>query len=249
MLIDTHCHVHSLDYPLKKEDVLERARNVGVKQMICVGTGIEDSKQAIEFSDQNEGVYAAIGIHPGESLLFDDILRDLAKSNEKIVAIGEIGLDYHYGIENKDKQINLFENQLQVAIDFDLPVLFHVRDSFDDFLAVVRNFPNVRGVVHSFSDDLANLKKVLAAEFFVGVNGIATFAKSAEQREVYCHVPIEKMLLETDAPYLTPAPFRGTLNEPAYVSVVADWLAQNRGISKREIEEATTKNAKNLFKI
>jgi len=266
-----------------------------------VGTGVEDSRRAVDFAKENEGVYATVGVHPSElaigelsadshcscdgdqildsthpvsptsfvgvksgqfdsrgvvlrseTEIFDTIasqVKELAK-RERVVAIGEIGLDYHYEAPDRARQIELFERQLQVAQDLEMPVVFHVREAFEDFFAVMSGFSKVRrGVVHSFSDGVENLERAVEMGFYVGVNGLATFTKSAEQLEAYARLPLERMLLETDAPYLTPVPFRGKLNEPTYVGFVAEWVAKSRRESRSVIEVATTKNAADLFGI
>lgn len=157
------------------------------------------------------------------------------------IAIGEVGLDYHYEGYDREAQIRLFEEMLQLATDNDLPVSFHVREAFEDFFAVVENFPGVRGVVHSFSDNKKILKRILEnTEFFVGVNGMATYSTLPTP-------PLERILLETDAPFLTPKPFRGIINEPAYVPAIAEWLGEKLGVETEVIEKETTKNAERLF--
>ena len=159
------------------------------------------------------------------------------------VAIGEVGLDYHYTGYDRAAQIRLFEQMLQLAVDNDLPVSFHVREAFDDFFPVVGNFPAVRGVVHSFTDSKKILKRILTeTDFYVGVNGLATYSTLPTP-------PLERILLETDAPFLTPVPFRGIINEPAYVRQIADWLATKLGQEYQTIDMETTKNATKLFKL
>ena len=159
------------------------------------------------------------------------------------VAIGEVGLDYHYPNYNREAQIRLFEQMLQLASDNDLPVSFHVREAFQDFFPVVANFPKVRGVVHSFTDSKKVLKRILnETDFYVGVNGLATYSTLPTP-------PLERILLETDAPFLTPEPFRGIINEPAHVSDIANWLAAKLGSEFKIIEKETTKNGRKLFRI
>jgi TatD DNase family protein len=170
-------------------------------------------------------------------------------SSSKLVAIGEVGLDYHYKPYDKKAQIELFEVQLQLARDVDLPVAFHVREAYEDFWPVVDNFPGIRGVLHSFSDNLKNLSKGLARGFYVGVNGIATYKKTPEQAEAFASVPLEKMLLETDAPYLTPSAKRGIMNEPTYVGLVLEWVAKHCGKSPEEVATTTARNTEELFKL
>ena len=171
---------------------------------------------------------------PERPRLQKDIFQSLA-------AVGEVGLDYHYAGYDRTAQIRLFEQMLQLAVDNDLPVSFHVREAFDDFFPVVENFPTVRGVVHSFTDSKKTLRRILTeTDFYVGVNGLATYSTLPTP-------PLERILLETDAPFLTPEPFRGIINEPAYVSAVAKWLSARLGLDYQLIEEETTKNANKLF--
>ncbi|MDR1033071.1 MAG: TatD family hydrolase [Candidatus Nomurabacteria bacterium] len=298
-LIDTHCHIHSADYPLDSEAVLKRAQAAGVNRVICIGTSLEDSRQAAEFASAHDGVYATVGIHPHEAaatlpqhtfsepvllerrangddqeaesppalagmevLLGSDRL-DQAVGEEKVVqgkvakfnksnvvAIGEIGLDYHYKPYDRAAQIELFEQQLQLALNLDLPVVFHVREAFDDFWPVVDNFAGIRGVLHSFSDNLANLQQGLRRDFYIGVNGIVTYKKTPEQAEAFANIPLEKLLLETDSPYLTPSSLRGTMNEPTHVGLVFEWAAKHfANMSPEEVANTTTKNAEELFNL
>ena len=249
MLIDTHCHIHDKKYSFDQKAVLNRARDAGVTEVICVGTDINDSLDAARFADENEGVFAAVGIHPGESLEYDEKLLEVAKSSRKVVAIGEIGLDYHYDVGTRDEQIKLFEAQLQVAMELGLPVTFHVREAYEDFWAVLDGFREIRGVLHCFSDKIENLKQALDRGLYIGLGGIVTFTKDEEQKKTFNYVPLDRVLFETDAPYLTPKPFRGTMNEPAYVKVIAEQVADSREVSLELLETVTTRNAENLFKI
>ncbi len=159
------------------------------------------------------------------------------------IAIGEVGLDYHYGEYSREKQIKLFEQMLQLAVDNNLPVSFHVREAFPDFFAVVANFPKVRGVVHSFTDSKKILKRILnETDFYVGINGLATYSTLPTP-------PLERILLETDAPFLTPIPYRGKINEPAYIFNIAEWLAGKLKIPVEKIAEVTTDNVNRFFKL
>ena len=169
--------------------------------------------------------------------------RKTSSATPAPVAIGEVGLDYHYEGYNREAQIKLFEQMLQLASDNDLPVSFHVREAFEDFFAVMKNFPQVRGVVHSFTDSKKVLKRILnETEFYIGVNGLATYSTLPTP-------PLERILLETDAPFLTPVPFRGIINEPAYIREIANWLSSKLGKSFKATMEETTKNARRLYGI
>lgn len=250
MLIDSHCHIHDKQFfPEDRQGVYQRAFDEGV-QMIVVGTDQADSRAAVEFASEREGVWAVVGVHPHDSKNgWQDIEQILKERPKKLVGVGEIGLDYFYENSPKAKQRQAFEQQLQWAVDYDLPVSFHVRDAFDDFWAIFDNFTGVRGVLHSFTDTVQTMETGLARGLYIGVNGISTFTKIQSQREMFTSIPLDRMLLETDAPFLTPLPFRGKVNEPAFVRMIAEHHAVLR---KRDVDEVigiTTANVKALFSI
>lgn len=250
MLIDTHCHIHGADYPLGIDDVMARAKEAGVVKLVCVGTTPEDSRLALDVAMRYDDVYAAVGVHPHDSKDgIDGITALVAAGTSKLVAVGEVGLDYYYSHSPRDVQIAVLEQQLQIAQDADLPVIFHVRDAFDDFWPVLDNFSKVRGVLHSFTDTMQTMEKGVSRGFFIGVNGISTFTKDTRQQEMFRHIPLEKLLLETDAPFLTPAPYRGKVNEPGRVREVAQFHATIRNISLDDIATRTSQNATALFGI
>lgn len=254
MLIDTHCHIHDTEfYADDRSAVYDRARAADVA-MICVGTSQQSSREAVNFASKYESTWATVGVHPHDSQHgWDEIGAILAEKPAGIVGIGEIGLDYFYENSPREVQIQAFEQQLQWARDYQLPVSFHVRDSkptvsgtvWDDFWPIFGNFTGVKGVLHSYTDTLKNLDIALKNDLFIGINGISTFAKSGQ--EVWDRVPIEKMLLETDAPFLTPVPFRGRVNEPAFVRNVAEYHAERRGLTLEHLARVTSANAMRLF--
>ncbi|HJP81083.1 MAG TPA: TatD family hydrolase [Candidatus Saccharimonadales bacterium] len=249
-LFDTHCHIHEANYPGGGEVALQRAHAAGVTQMICVGTSEESSREAVEFAALHNGVYAAVGVHPHETKEgYGEVDRLLGLERTKIVAVGEIGLDYFYTHSPRETQIQALETQIDWALRRDLPIIFHVREAFDDFWPVFDNFQGIRGELHSFTDTAKQLEEGLKRGLLVGVNGISTFTKDAKQQEMFAHIPLDRMLLETDAPFLTPAPLRGKVNEPAFVAYVAQFHAEKRGISLEELAQATTANAEHLFSI
>lgn len=245
-LIDTHCHIHSADYKLDSDEVYQRALNSGVSKMICVGTDVNDSRLAIDFASNHSAAFASIGVHPHEAKHGTEGLKELV-AQKKVVAVGEIGLDYFYEHSDRKTQMEVFESQLQIANDANLPVIFHVREAFDDFWTIIDKFPNIRGVLHSFTDTQANADKALKKGLYIGINGIVTFTKDQNQQDMYKSLPLEKILLETDAPYLTPVPHRGKLNEPVFVREVARYLSTVRSTSVDELALLTTHNATNLF--
>lgn len=267
-LIDSHCHIHEASYPLDADEVLVRAKEAGVTKLICVGTDMESSVSAVDFANAHDTVFSAIGIHPheakeleGESwkVEFSELLHFNSHiPHSKLVAIGEIGLDYFYEHSPRDVQIAVFKAQLQLAVDYDLPVIFHVRDQavggtkssvWDDFWSIFDSFTNIRGVLHSFTDNQANLDQALERGLFIGVNGISTFTKVSAQQQLFANIPLEKLLLETDAPFLTPHPLRGKVNESAFVRHVAEHQASLRGVSFDQIATTTTANAHALFAV
>lgn len=241
MLIDAHCHLHDREFftETEAEECLKRAREAGVEKIICIGTSHEDSLAACEFAEQHENVYWTYGVHPeyaGKASALKKVF-----SATPPVAIGEVGLDYHYEGYDSKAQIRLFEEMLQLAADNNLPLSFHVREAFADFFPVVANFPEARGVVHSFTDSKKTLKRILnETEFYIGVNGLATYSTLPTP-------PLSRILLETDAPFLAPVPYRGEKNQPAYVANVAEWLAEKLGVPLAEVGQVTTQNAIELF--
>lgn len=254
MFTDTHCHIHEPDYP-DAEGALERAHSANINRLVCVGTDEVTSRQAVEFARQYDSVRASVGLHPhdathGERALtmLEELIRD-DKTSEKprIVAVGECGLDYFYENSPRAAQIPSLEAQLQLATDHDLTVVFHVREAFDDFWPVLDNFPPLRGVLHSFTDTQQNLEKGLSRGLFVGVNGIATFTKNEDQRRMFASIPLSNLVFETDAPFLTPVPHRGIVNEPAFVTHVAQYIANLQAINLEELSRATERNATQLF--
>lgn len=276
MLIDTHCHLHDPEWftPDEQRDFLCQAHANTVEKIICIGTNHEDSCKARDFASQHDDVYWTYGIHPEFASsradfgdIFASVSKLLAANGERAkqevpittgndaagfeqekkfrqdpVAIGEIGLDYHYESYSRVDQIKLFEQMLQLALDLGLPVSLHLREAFDDAFAVLDNFPKAHGVIHSFTGSKRDLKKALERGFYIGVNGLATYTTPPLP-------PLERIVLETDAPFLTPVPFRGKINQPGYVANVATYLAEKLGLKEREIEEQTTKNARTIFKI
>lgn len=249
MLIDSHCHLHDREFftAEEAEKCLERARAAGVEKVVCIGTDHEDSLAAAEFAASHDNVYWTYGIHPEETTKNRGQLKSESTFSsaglEKLVAIGEVGLDYHYAGYDREAQIRLFEQMLQLAVDNNLPVSFHIREAFQDFFPVVANFPKVHGVVHSFTDSKKVLKRILnETDFYIGVNGLATYSTLPTP-------PLERILLETDAPFLAPVPHRGEANEPAYIADIAKWLAGKLEVPVTDVADITTANVSELFKI
>lgn len=270
-LVDTHCHIQSAGNTageritreiwakspaLNGKQLVDNAAAAGVTRLLCVGCDLEDSQLAVDFVQDQPSCWASIGIHPHEAQhLFDrDASEGVAKfaalaSQPKVVAVGECGLDFHYNHSPRTAQIKALEFQIELALAAELPLVFHVREAFDDFWPIFDNYQGLRGVLHSFTDSAENLDKALACGLHIGVNGIATFAKDPAQLEIYRAIPLEKLVLETDAPFLTPAPHRSAINEPKNVAVIADFLAELRNEDRDKLVVATTHNARQLFEI
>jgi len=257
-LVDTHCHIHFSDYELNTEDVIKDAFDSKVTRLIAVGCTLEDSVAAVELAKNHNNIWASTGIHPHEAKRyvndkhalsqFRDLVKDVS-ARRVLVAIGETGLDYHYMHSSKTDQIEMLKFQLEIGLEYNLPFIFHVREAFDDFWAIIDEYKGVRGVLHSFTSDRRQLDESLSRGLNIGLNGIITFSKDSSLTEVAKHVPLSKLLLETDAPFLTPVPFRGTICQPKHVCVVVEFLSTIRGESQEQIARQTTANAKKLFAI
>jgi len=254
MLIDSHCHIHDSDYPIAADEAIARAKKSGVEQLICIGTDADNSRQAINFANNHNNVFASVGVHPCNCKSgLADIANILAEGNKRVVAVGEIGLDYHYGKGQRELQIKLLKQQIELAIKYDLPIIFHIREAFDDFWPIIDEFvangAKIRGVIHSFTDTPKNAAETLNHGLYIGVNGFSTFIKDDTLKNMYASLPLDRVILETDAPYLTPVPFRGKVNEPAYVRNIADFHALIRQTMVDQVEKVTTANARNLFNL
>ncbi|HVV66827.1 MAG TPA: TatD family hydrolase [Candidatus Saccharimonadales bacterium] len=268
-LVDTHCHIQSAGTEggeritrekwgkvpgLTGDKMIADAAKDGVTRLLCVGCDGEDSRLAIDFVKNREKCWATVGIHPHEAQHYTGQEAKLAAfaslaSEPKVVAIGECGLDYYYEHSPKEAQLELLRFQIELALKHDLPLIFHVREAFDDFWPIFDTYTGVRGVLHSFTDTAENLERAMERNLYVGVNGIATFAKNPKQLDVYRSIPLQKLLLETDAPFLTPTPYRGSINEPRRVRRIAEFVSEIRGESLEQIAQATTVNAQKLFAI
>lgn len=248
LFTDTHCHIHDPQFfPNGGDECYERALAAGVHRMLCVGTDAASSLAAVQFAQKYPQISAVVGIHPHEA---SDSSAELALIRElvaqpEVVGIGEIGLDYYYNHAPKAAQIELLHAQLELALEHQLPVSFHVRDAFEDFWPIFDQYRGIRGVLHSFTDSVRHMEQGLSRGLYVGVNGIATFARDRD--EVTRTLPLESIVLETDAPFLTPAPKRGKINEPAFITLIAQYTADLRFISLEELSRATERNATKLF--
>ena len=260
-LIDTHCHIHDPEFfsVIEAENALKSSVAGGVDKLICIGTSLEDSKQAVQFANNHQAYcWASLGIHPHEASklsksLITEHLADLEilTDNDKVVAIGECGFDFHYNdrSDTLNLQEQLLRGQINIALKHKLPLSFHVRDAYEDFWRVFDDYEGVYGVLHSFTDNQANLDKALGRGLSIGINGIVTFTKNEWQNKLFKQLPLENIVLETDSPFLTPHPMRGTINTPENVIYITKYLAELRGEELEKIAKATTANAKKLFKL
>jgi len=249
--IDTHCHIHSADYPLDAGEVILRANDQGVTKLICVGTDEADSQLAVQFVQDKPTVWASIGLHPHDAKLGQEAFDVLTKlvTEPKVVAIGECGLDYYYNHSSKEDQVAALRFQIELALANNLPMIFHVRDAFDDFWPIFDSYTGITGVIHSFTAGKEELQAALERGLYIGLNGIMTFTKDAEQLAAAKMVPLDKLVLETDAPFLTPTPLRGKINEPKNVVLTGEFLSSLQGIKLEDLAAQTSQNAINLFKL
>ncbi len=263
-MIDTHCHLEMTPYDPDREDVIKRAREAGLEAVITIGSDFEGCKGAVALANKYDFIYATVGIHPHDAKdfsedIFNQIKRwatpphpPLSKGGQrggKIVAIGEIGLDYHYDHSPREIQRDVFKRQLYYAKEIGLPVVIHSREANKDTLKILEESGVTKGVMHCFSGDMEMAERTMAMGFYISIAGPVTFKNAAKLREIAKAIPDDYLLIETDAPYLTPEPLRGNRNEPAFVVHTAKFMADLRGVSFEDIDRITTVNAKRLFGI
>jgi len=254
MLIDTHAHLEMREFNDDRDDVIKRAKDAGVEYIVTIGTTVESSRDAVILADKYDLVYAAIGIHPHEAkdILHPayEVLRHFAQ-HKKVVAYGEIGLDYYYEHTQRIVQQRKFRDMLREAKELKLPIIVHDRDAHEDTLRILQEDwdPALGGVMHCFSGDIEYAKQVVDLGFHISIAGPVTFPKAQALRDVVKQVPIEQLLIETDAPYLAPQQFRGKRNEPAYVRYTAEEIAKVKGLTFDDVARITSFNAMQLFGI
>ena len=257
-MIDTHCHLNFEAYDTDRAAVIQRALNAGVRRVINPGTDLTSSQAAINLAGEYAGIYAAVGFHPNSTQDFTSVesIRELADHN-CVVAIGEIGLDYYWDKSPKEQQFAAFEAQLALAAEAELPVIIHNREASDDVMRILENWVSTLpqtlhdrpGVLHSFSAPPEIAARALAIGFYLGFTGPITFKKADELRAIARETPLDRILVETDGPFLTPMPHRGKRNEPAYIPYIVDRLASLKQRSADELGRITTANAERLFQL
>ena len=250
--IDTHCHLDKLDST--PEEAIEHAKQEGVETMVTISVDEESFDFVSNVVIQFKGVYGTVGLHPHEASEFNPSLeqsiRKLAQEQDKLIAIGETGLDYHYMNSSIENQQFAFRKQLHIAVELDLPVVLHSREAEADTINILKEIPvPALGVAHSFTSSLKMARTLLDMGWFIGINGIVTFKNAEDLRELVRLIPMDRLLLETDSPFLAPVPFRGKPNKPAHIPVIASFIAELRKIRIEHLAEKTSENAHELFKI
>jgi len=252
MLIDTHCHLNSNKFDDNVEEVINRALNNDVKTMIVVGYDHETNRKAIKLAEQYSFIYATVGFHPTEAKDIED--KDFAElipllSHEKVVGIGECGLDFYWDKDHKEKQIEVFQRQIELSKEYSLPLIIHMRDATEATYKVLSKYENIRGIMHCYSGSAEMVPLFIKQGLHISLGGPVTFKNGRIPKEVAKIVPLDKLLVETDSPYLSPHPFRGKTNEPAKVKLIAEEIARIKELPYSKIAEETTKNAMKLFNL
>ncbi|BBH52303.1 TatD family hydrolase [Fluviispira sanaruensis] len=252
-LIDTHCHLVSDKLKNNLPEIIERAKACGVKKIINIAYNPQTIILAQEQVKTSDILYATLGIQPHDAKEFSieeaEKVRPVALTNKKIVGIGEIGLDSHYTLSPIDKQIECFEYFLQIALDTNLPIVVHMRETHNEVYSRIKKYSQkgLKGVIHCFTGTLEQAKDYLSENFYLSFSGIVTFKNASELHEVAKYVPHDKILIETDSPYLSPVPLRGKTNEPAHILHTCEFIAKLRNLKPEELAEITAKNSEDLF--
>lgn len=254
VLFDTHVHLNARQFMEDREETIQRAFDAGVKYMVVVGFDSETIPLAIEIAEQYDTIYAAVGWHPVDAIdMTEDHLKWIEElsAHPKVVAIGEMGLDYHWDKSPKDIQKEVFRKQIQLAKRVQLPIIIHNREATEDIIEILQeeDAQSVGGIMHCYNDSVEYVQACLDMNFYISLGGPVTFKNAPLPKEVAVQVPGDRLLVETDAPFLAPHPNRGKRNEPAYVKLVAEEIAELRGVSLEELSKLTTQNAFSLFKL
>lgn len=254
MLIDTHAHLNAIQYQEDLEEVIERAQSEGVEIIVVVGFDRETITRAIELADTYEFIYATVGWHPVDAIdMTDEDLKWIEElcSHPKVVALGEMGLDYYWDKSPKEIQKEVFRKQIALAKKVKLPIIIHNREATADIIEILEeeNASEVGGIMHCFTGSVEVAKQCMDMNFYISFGGPVTFKNAKKPKEVAAEIPLDRLLIETDCPYLTPHPFRGKRNEPSYVKYVAEQIAELKGVTFEEIALKTSDNAKRFFGI
>jgi TatD DNase family protein len=259
MFIDSHAHIDGPEFDSDREDVIQRARDAGVSVILNIGTGDPHSgalERAVALAEANAEIYTALGVHPHDARLFDDqaeqLVINLITQSSRVIAWGEIGLDFHYDNSPREVQMKVFERQLQLARNANLPVIIHTREAEAETVEILKAHVaagGTSGIMHCFSGSSWLGQQAIALGFYISFSGIVTFKKADELRATAKQVPLDRLLIETDCPFLAPVPYRGKRNEPAYVVEVARCLAELHGVSVDEMGQITAANFARVFKL
>lgn len=252
MLVDSHAHLDLPEFDNDQNEVIKRAKKSGIDYILTIGINSESCSKAIKLADSYDFIYASIGIHPHDAKDVNEntytVLKLLA-NNKKVLAFGEIGLDFHRNLSPRDIQIKIFREQINLANELKLPVIIHNRDAHKETLEILREegAKNLGGIIHCFSGDYSMASSCIDMGFYISIPGTVTFPKALELQEIVKKLPISKILIETDCPFLTPVPYRGKRNEPSFIRYVAEKIASLKGISFEEVAEITSQNFRSLF--
>lgn len=259
ILIDSHCHIDGEQFDADRDEVVQRAADAGVAAMLNIGTGdphSDDFRRAVAVAERYDNVYCSVGVHPHDAKLYDDKaeqhLIDLVRSSDKVIAWGEIGLDFYYDHSPRDVQVEVFRRQIRTAKNLDLPIIIHSRDADDETVEILKeecSYDGFRGIMHCFGGTPAMAEALMALGFFISFAGNVTFKKAENLRDAARVVPVDKMLIETDCPFLTPVPFRGKRNEPSFVVHTANFLADLLDVDPAILAEQTTNNFLDFFRL
>ncbi len=255
-MIDSHAHINDEKLYTNYKEIINNAKLAGVNKIVIPGWNVESSKLAIKIAHEFEGVYAAVGVHAqnvsDETIDSIKIIEELAK-DPKVVCIGEIGIDYHYTKDDKDIQIEFFKRQLDLAVRLNLPCEIHLRDATGDFMDIIRDYVKVNGVfknkpiMHSFSESKEIMEELIRYGFYISLSGPVTFKNARVQKEVATVVPVDKLLTETDSPYMAPTPLRGTMNEPKNIPYILEEISNLKNMDKNELERIIDNNFNIVF--
>ena len=252
MYFDTHAHYDDEQFDIDRDELLASMPASGVSLIVNPASNLDSCRKVLEIANKFPFVYAAVGVHPHDAKEMDDdsigLIRDMAK-NEKVVAIGEIGLDYHYDLSPRDVQKKRFYQQLELARELKLPVIIHEREACQDTMDIITQFKNLKGVVHCFSGSWETAQQILDMGWYISFTGAVTFKNAKKAPEVAAKMPIDRLMLETDSPYMAPVPLRGRRNDSRNLPYIAETIAQLRGITREEVAATTLENGKKFFGI
>ena len=252
MLFDTHAHLNDTAFDEDRAQLLQTFQEAGVGLVMNAGCSLESSREGIALAESYPWIYVSVGSHPD---IADEVTEDVIEiyrqmcKHPKVKAVGEIGLDYYYETIHRESQLRAFRMQMQLAEELDMPVIVHERDAHEDGMGVVKEFPKVKGVFHCYSGSAEMARQLVELGWYIGFTGVLTFKNARKAVETAASIPLERILLETDCPYMAPVPYRGKRNHPGLLPYMAQKLAEIRGISVEEVARITTENAKRLYRI